>query len=139
MHLLLLIAALGASASSIEADRVKMKGALMRIQSTGAYTLHEIRSAAGTTIREYVSSSGDVFAVAWNGPAMPDLQQVLGDYFSVYQRDLRQFRETRRVRGPVAIDDGNLVVQAGGHMRSFSGRAYVRRIMPANLDPAVIE
>jgi hypothetical protein len=139
MHLLLLVAALGGRAASVDADRVQMKGALMRIQAADGYTLHEIRSAAGTTVREYVSSSGDVFAVAWSGPAMPNLQLVLGEYFSAYQRELQQLRQTRHTRGPVAIDDGNLVVEASGHMRSYSGRAYVRRIMPANVTPSAIQ
>jgi hypothetical protein len=138
MRLLLLLAALGGSATSIDADRVKAQGALLRIQTADRYTLHEIRSAAGTTIREYVSPSGSVFAVAWNGPAMPDLRQVLGDYFSVYQQEVERLRRTRRGRGPVAINTGNLVVQIGGHMRSLTGRAYVKPLVPIGVDPAAI-
>jgi hypothetical protein len=138
MRLLLLLAALGGSVSSVDADRVKMQAALLRIQARNAYTLHEIQSAAGTTVREYVSSSGDVFGVAWNGPAMPDLSQVLGAYFPAFQRAVQQQRQTRRGRGPLTIDDGELVVQVTGHMRSFSGRAYVKRLMPARVDSSSI-
>src|SRR5579884_2403756 len=139
MRLLLLVAALGGSASSIDADRVKMQAALLRIQAANAYTLHEIRSATGTTVREYVSSAGDVFGVAWNGPAMPDLRQVLGDYFTVYQQAVEQARRTHRARGPIAIDTGDLVVQVSGHMRAFSGRAYVKRLLPANVQASVVQ
>jgi hypothetical protein len=138
MRLLFLLAALGGSASSIDADRVKMQAALLRVQSGNAYTLHEIQSASGTTIREYVSSSGDVFGVAWNGPAMPDLRQVFGDYFTAYQRAVQEARQTRRSHGPLAIDNGDLVVQVSGHMRSLSGRAYVKRLMPATVQPSAI-
>jgi hypothetical protein len=138
MRLLLLLAALGGSVSSVDADRVKMQAALLRIQAGNAYTLHEIQSAAGTTVREYVSSSGDVFGVAWNGPSMPDLSQVLGAYFPAFQRAVQQQRQTRRARGPLTIDDGQLVVQVTGHMRSFSGRAYVKRLMPASVDSSSI-
>ena len=36
-------------------------------------------------VREYVNSSGTVFAIAWEGPWLPDLRQVLGDHFeSIY-------------------------------------------------------
>jgi len=139
MRLLLLFAALGGSVSSIDADRVKMQGALLRIQTGNAYTLHEIQSAAGTTIREYVSSSGDVFGVAWNGPALPDMQQLLGDYFAAYQSEVQRLRQTHRARGPIAIDNGDLVVQVSGHMRSFSGHAYVKKLMPLGVQPAAIQ
>lgn len=138
MHLLLLLASLGGSASSVTADRVKMQAALLRIQAAQAYTLHEIQSATGTTVREYVSSSGDVFAVAWDGPAMPDLRQVLGDYFASYQSAVEASRATRRARGPLAIDTGDFVIQVSGHMRSFSGRAYLKRLMPASVQASAI-
>jgi Protein of unknown function (DUF2844) len=138
MRLLLLLAALGGSATSIDADRVKVQGALLRVQTADRYTLHEIQSAAGTTIREYVSPAGNVFAVAWNGPAMPDLRQVFGEYYSVYQQEVERVRRTRRGRGPIAVDNGNLVVQISGHMRSLTGRAYVKQLVPNGLDPAAI-
>ncbi len=138
MRLLLLFAALGGSASSIDADRVKMQAALVGIQTVNAYTVHEIQSATGTLVREYVSSSGDVFAVSWNGPTMPDLQQVLGRYFPVYQQAVQAARQTRRARGPLAIDTGDLVVQVSGHMRSFTGRAYVKHLVPASIQPSAI-
>ncbi|HZT78348.1 MAG TPA: DUF2844 domain-containing protein [Vicinamibacterales bacterium] len=138
MRLLLLLAALGGTASSVDADRVKMQGALLRIQSAQSYTLHEIQSAAGISVREYVSSSGDVFGVAWSGPAMPDLQQVLGTYFTAYQQAVQEARRTRRARGPIAIDTGDLVVQVSGHMRSFTGRAYVKHLMPPTVDPSAV-
>jgi len=139
MAVILLLAALGGKAPSIEADRVKMQAALLRIQAQGVYTLHEIQSASGTTIREYVSSSGDVFAVAWSGPFQPDLQQVLGTYFDRYRQSGDKARRARHGRGPLTIRDGDLVVQMGGHQRSFSGRAYVAGLMPAGVDASAIQ
>jgi len=138
MHLLLLIAALGGSASSVTADRVKLQAALLRIEAAQGYTLHEIQSATGTTVREYVSSSGDVFAVAWSGPAIPDLRQVLGDYFATYQTAVDASRAARRARGPLSIDTADFVIQVSGHMRSFAGRAYLKRLMPAGVQPSAI-
>src|SRR3954464_10760371 len=77
-------ASLGGSTITVDADRVHVQGALMRIVRNNAYALHEIRSASGTTIREYVDSSGTVFAVAWDGPWLPDFRQVLGEHFDHY-------------------------------------------------------
>lgn len=122
-------AALGGDASSVDADRVHVQGALVGIQRVNTHAVHEIQSAAGTTIREYVSPAGTVFAVTWSGPYMPDLRQVLGNYFDAYQRLAR----ARRGHGPLAVTDGDLVIQNSGHMRSFSGRAYVGRLVPAGV------
>ena len=126
-------AALGGSAITVDADRVHVQGALMRIERNSAYALHEIRSASGTMVREYVDSSGTVFAVAWDGPWMPDLQQVLGEHFEHFQAAMRARQQTRHTRGLVTFADGGLVVQMSGHPRAFAGRAYLSARLPAGI------
>ena len=123
-------AALGGDAASVDADRVRMQGALMRIVRSDTYALHEMRSASGTMVREYVSTSGTVFAVVWQGPWLPDLLQVLGAHFDQYQTAMRTARRQRKARGSVLIDGPDLVVQMSGHPRSFFGRVYVPALMP---------
>src|SRR6476646_5577522 len=103
-------ASLGGTVTTVDADRVRVEGALMRIVRNNTYTLHEIRSASGTMIREYVDPSGSVFAVAWDGPWLPDLRQVLGEHFDRYQAAMRARQQARTGRGVVAIDEGGLVV-----------------------------
>lgn len=124
------LAALGGDAASVDADRVRMQGALMRIVRSDTYALHEMRSASGTMVREYVSTSGTVFAVVWQGPWLPDLRQVLGTHFDQYRTAMRTARHARKARGAVLIDGPDLVVQTSGHPRSFFGRVYVPALMP---------
>jgi hypothetical protein len=132
-------ATLGRDTSSVDADRVRMQGALLRIVRSDAYTVHEVQSSSGITIREYVSSSGTVFGVAWQGPWLPDLRQVLGDYFPDYQRALEaRAAGQRRARGSIAIDLPDLQIQISGHPRAFSGRAYVPRLMPLRVQADAI-
>jgi hypothetical protein len=126
-------ASLGGSVTTVDADRVHAEGALMRIVRNDAFALHEIRSASGTMIREYVDTSGTVFAVAWDGPWLPDLRQVLGEHFDHYQAAMRARRQSRTARGVIAIDDGGLVVQMSGHPRAFTGRAYLSARLPAGI------
>jgi hypothetical protein len=126
-------ASLGADVSTIDTDRIRMQGALLRISRTDAFTVHEVQSANGTAIREYVSSSGTVFAVAWTGPWQPDLRQLLGAYFDRFQQAATAARRAHRGHGPLNIDDGELTVQIAGHARSFSGVATVRRLTPASV------
>lgn len=122
-------AALGGSEASIAADQAHMK-ATRRIVAAPQYTVHEIQAASGILVREYVSAQGQVFAVAWQGPLMPDLQQFLGSYFADYQAAARS---KRAGRGPLQVRQPGLVVQSGGHMRAFSGRAYIPQLLPADM------
>jgi hypothetical protein len=85
------------------------------------------------TVREFVSSAGKVFAVAWQGPIHPDLQQLLGTYYEQYTQAVQAQRATRKGRGPLLIQEPGLVVQVSGHMRAFVGRAYVPQMMPAGV------
>ena len=122
-------AVLGGDESSIATDQVQMKAA-RRIVGASQYTVHEIQMTSGTLVREYVSAQGQVFAVAWKGPFLPDLQQILGSYFT----DYGNAASSKRVRrGAVQVQQPGLIIQSGGHMRAFFGRAYLPQLLPANV------
>jgi Protein of unknown function (DUF2844) len=131
-------ASLGASVTTVDADRQKMQGALLRIVASQSYTMHEVRSATGTNVREYADSGGTVFAVAWDGPWMPDMSTVLGDRFTRYQQLLRQHQLSKKARGNVLIDEPDLFLQMSGRMRAFTGRAMVPALMPAGVQREAI-
>ncbi|MEO8725470.1 MAG: DUF2844 domain-containing protein [Acidobacteriaceae bacterium] len=118
---------LGGTVSSVESDRAHLKGAA-RMVAGDAYTMHEITAPTGTQVREFVSPNGLVFGVAWDGPALPDMRQVLGDYFSEYKQAAEEQKNRRR--GPLLIETPHMVFQLSGHPRSFHGRAYLPQDMP---------
>jgi hypothetical protein len=122
-------AALGGDIASVQADQVHMQGT-RRVTTAAAYTVHEIRGASGTGVREYVSSEGKVFAVAWQGPYLPDMRQLLGSSFEQYAQAAKAQRSTRMRRGPRLIEEPGLTVEMSGHPRSFSGRAYIPGMLP---------
>ena len=119
-------ATLGEDLDSVSADQMQMQAAL-QVTASGKFTVHEIQLPSGTTVKEYVSPAGMVFAVSWQGPSLPDLQQVLGRYFEQYAGAL-----ANRAAGPGAraIAQPGLVVQSGGRMRAFFGKAYVPQMLP---------
>jgi hypothetical protein len=83
-------------------------------------------------VREYVSPAGKVFGVAWQGPRIPDLRQLLGAYYAQYESAASAARSVRH-RGPLLIQEPGLVVQSGGHMRAYNGLAYVPDLLPAGV------
>ncbi|HET7442280.1 MAG TPA: DUF2844 domain-containing protein [Terriglobales bacterium] len=122
------LAELGGDEGSVQADAMQMK-AQRRIERTQAYVMHEMHTPPGTVVREYVSSSGKVFAVSWQGPTTPDFRQLLGAYYD----QLQNAQLTRNERGPLLIHQPGLVFHSGGHMRAFSGRAYIPDMVPAGV------
>lgn len=122
-------ASLGGDVASVQADATQMQARVQSTQYT-AYTLHEMQLATGTTVREYVSSSGTVFAVAWKGPYAPNLKQLMGSQFEPYQEAMKNSSGPSG-RGPMTIQAPNLVVQLSGHMGDYSGRAYIPDKVPA--------
>lgn len=124
--------ALGGDAASVTADRQSMKGTLAAEQRNG-YTVDTIKTPAGLAVREYLSS-GSVFAVTWSGPLLPDLRQLLGGYFDRYLQAARDARARHGRRSALAIQQPDLVVHSGGHMRSFVGRAYLPAMVPSGVD-----
>jgi Protein of unknown function (DUF2844) len=96
-------AALGENAQSIEADRVHMK-ATLRVTDGAIYSVHELQTLGGTLVREYAAASGVVFAVTWQGPFLPDMQQTLGTYFKSYSDAPR-----RKLGRHAAVSIGQLV------------------------------
>jgi hypothetical protein len=123
-------ASLGGDATSVQADRVRIQGAQRQVLRKGSFTLHEMQSATGVVVREYVSDEGGVFAVSWQGPTFPDLRQLLGPYFDRYHAEAVRLAHARKGHGPLTVDLGDVVVQSGGHNRALGGRAYLPRLVP---------
>jgi len=127
-------AALGGSAASVESDRVSMKG-LTRPVPTGSVQKQELQLPSGTVVIEYLTSNGLVYAVTWHGPLLPDLHQVLGNYFANYQTAARQPLVRHRL---VRLTSPDIVIESSGKMRAFTGRAWVPAMLPAGVTSADI-
>jgi hypothetical protein len=123
-------ATLGEPEITVQAD-VARAHASIKSQTRANYRMHEIQLPSGTVMREFVAPNGTVFAVAWQGPTRPDLRQALGQYFDAYASAPRTKLTDRR---HVQIQQGDLVVQAGGHMRALSGRAYLMSAVPSGVN-----
>ena len=129
-------AALGEPEASVSVDQRVMRGQIRDLVRPG-YKLHEITDASGSVVREYVSSAGTVFGVSWQGPFVPNMQQLLGTYFTHLQQYAQA--QTGHHGGPLIIKKDNFVFTSGGHMRWFQGHAYVPSLLPTNLSAEVVQ
>ncbi|MEW9582887.1 DUF2844 domain-containing protein [Paraburkholderia sp. DGU8] len=94
------------------------------------YTMREANDVDGVTIREYVLPTNVVFAVTWHGPVRPDMSELLGSYFAnfVSASDGRA-----RGIGPMVQHNGDFHIESAGHTGYFFGKAYLPRLVPANV------
>jgi hypothetical protein len=128
-------AALGDAVASVNSDS-QLLAARPQVVTRAAFTVQELHTPTGTVIREFVTPSGVVFAVSWRGPFKPSMPLLLGKYFADYARSPRSPGSTR---SHLVIEQPQLVVHAGGHMRAFSGIAYVPQLLPANVAEADLQ
>jgi hypothetical protein len=124
-------AALGEAETSVQADGATFHGSI-KVTEHANYRLHEIQLPSGSRVREFAGSDGRVFAVAWTGPTMPNLRQTFGRYFDTYVAAAAKVRRTGH--NQLQVQQTGLVVQSSGHMRAFSGRAYLPQALPSGVN-----
>jgi hypothetical protein len=131
-------ASLGGSVGTVQADQARMRASLKTTEKD-LYAIHEMRAPNNVVVREFVSRTGLVFGVAWQGPARPDLQQLLGGNFATFTEAAKAQKEYRTGRGPLLIQQSGLVVRMGGHARAFFGSAYIPQMVPAGVHAEEIQ
>jgi hypothetical protein len=124
-------AALGGSQTSVEQDRAHLAARALTTTNS-AYSLQILSQTNGDVVREFMNPDGVIFAVTWQGPARPDLQQLLGDRFATLQAD--NAVRTRRARAPMTVNRSDFVVHAAGHSGAFWGMAYLPQALPSGFD-----
>ena len=94
-----------------------------------SYTLRDTTLLAGTRVREYVSGSGVVFAVTWEGPVLPNLKELLGPHFETMVAE--SAKRPKAGRSNLEVRLPGIVINSGGHMRAFEGSAWIPAELPA--------
>lgn len=121
-----------ASSAASTSPSAKQLATTPTVQSS-LYTRHEVQLDSGTTVWEFATPAGVVFAVQWRGPVLPDLSSLLGDYFKTFHQETAQARTLGRHGSPVNIERHDLVIRSNGRMRNFFGHAYAPDLVPAGV------
>lgn len=113
-------------------------GAVVHQAQGGMLTYRETTDAHGIVVREYVDPAGTVYAVSWRGPAMPNVQALLGGYFPRF-RDGASASVGDVGLHAARVADGDLVVENHTRLREFVGRAWLASALPAGVSTADIQ
>ena len=127
-------AALGNDAASALADAANLHATLSS-ESRPQYNIQEFGVASGIHVREFLNQDGIVFAVSWSGPVLPDLQRLLGAHYAEYAAALAALSHPG-LRRSVRVASSGLIVESGGHLRAYTGRAYLPALVPGGVSAA---
>jgi len=127
-------AGLGGDMASALSDGSLLHGVVNTI-SLPMYAVQEITADTGLRVREYVNRDGVVFAVSWTGPVLPDLQRLLGAHYVEYTTALAALNHPGLHRS-LRVALPGLIVESGGHLRAYAGRAYLPALVPAGVPAA---
>ena len=130
----LAIASLGGTESSVAVDQTHFSGKTLKVTPVkpNPNLTIEAFDANAFKVREYVSTSGVVFGIAWEGSVQPDLEVLLGTYFQEY-RDGKANNPKIPGKRSHEHKSAQLVIQQNGHMRKLQGRAYDPNLIPSGV------
>ncbi|WCM20592.1 DUF2844 domain-containing protein [Paraburkholderia bryophila] len=98
--------------------------------SAAPYTMHASEDADGVTIHEFALPTNVVFAVSWQGPVRPDMRVLLGSYFPAFAN---AGASQTRGAGPLVEHSGDFHIESAGRPGHVFGKAYLPRLVPANV------
>jgi hypothetical protein len=133
------IGAAVASAKAVTAatpvNNASSAGAAQYLLSGGAVRVTQSVNEGGTRLREYVATAnGRVFAYTWQGPSAPNLYTLLGRYADDYQSGALALHVAGRDGLHAArVDTQSVIVESGGLMGSYIGRAWLPDALPAGI------
>lgn len=109
-------------------------------KAAAPWSINTMTQDGDTVIREYLDSSGKVFAVSWRGPRIASIDTLLGSYFPAWEKGLAAAHAARGGGyGPVVLREPGLVVETGGHMGSLLGRAWLPKALPQGFTTDLIQ
>lgn len=152
------LAALGGNTASVNQDLTALRGDVQANAAASARTLavqaaditpiaspYQVKAFStsdGTVVREYVYKDS-VFAVAWNGPVIPDLAQLFGHAnYAIYGNAVsaqHKAHSTHSNRRALTVSEPTLVVHSYGRVPHFTGSAYIPGLIPAGVSTTDIQ
>lgn len=130
-------AGLGQDQNSVNLDRRRMD-ARHQVKADTLYSLHELQTADGSRVRQYVAANGMVFAISWHTLYKPDLTTLLGASYPAYVQSAQAAARRPGMQRQFRHEELDLVLRSSAHLNVFSGFALRRSMLPRGLDPHTI-
>lgn len=93
------------------------------------YSFYQITSSSGIEVKQYVAND-KVFAIVWQGESTPNLSQLLGKYFHVYESATPKYKSSTLE----SIEQQDFIAYFGSSRGHFYGKALVPSLIPEGLN-----
>ncbi len=125
-------AVLGGDLASVGRDQARLQATqrATALQAAPSANGRALALADGSSVTEYLSAQGVVYAVTWSTRFKPDLEALLGAHASGYTAAAGVLLRTPGIKRHVVVQHDDLVVESNAHLGNFSGRAYLRSLVP---------
>ena len=107
--------------------------AIVHSLKNGPFQVRTTTDDGGTTISYYSTPAGQIFAYTWQGPTMPDLKTLLGNFYDSWRDGAASAQASTSPLHATRIAQPDVVVESGGQMRSYVGRAWLPGALPAGV------
>lgn len=96
---------------------------------------------AGTTVNVYIDArSRRIFAYTWQGPTAPNLDTLLGQYAAVWHSGAAALHAAGGDELHAArVETPSVIVETGGHMRGYVGRAWLPGALPVGITERTLQ
>lgn len=128
-------AGLGEHQGSIDIERMRLHARKAVLNKVG-YTVHELHNQEGSRIKQFVTATGQVFAVTWVTQYKPDLSRLLGTRHAQYARAEREQSRHGGIQRHFKMDQQDVLVQSSAHLNVYSGFALLKPLAPAGFSLA---
>ena len=125
--------------AAIASGTSDQSAAVIHQADNSALRWQETTDANQIRVRQYVSTNGLVYAVSWDGPAMPDVSTLLGTRFERYRQGATAALENANGLRSSHVDGNDFAVETSVRLREFSGRAWLPDALPAGVTTADID
>ena len=129
-------AGLGNPVAQLRDDQSRLGARDISVQRAAAFDRHAFQSSNGVRIRAFAGRDGQVFAVTFDGPAMPDLKVLLGTRYAEYASAVRPSPSTHKV---YTYASGTLELNIVKLPRGFTGSAWVPGAVPAGVNVSALQ
>lgn len=113
------------------ADPGRATGARRFVETTSMRLQAQVTTQAdGSTIKEFLTPGGIVFAVSWSTRLKPRLDVLLGAHAPGYAEAARAAASAPGVHHAATLVAGDLVVHETSHLNTHVGVAWLRSLVP---------
>ncbi len=124
-------AVLGGGVADVQGEQLRMHATRAVATNFQGGSVHELRLADGSSIRQYINAQGVVYAVAWSTRVKPNFAQLFGRYAADFNAGAADALRTPGIKRKSSSTMATLLCTRPAGRGAFVGKAWLKSQVPA--------